>query len=1017
MKHCIYFIRRFRIILVLAILLSGLVNSAKGLTLTCPDDLVVVTGPDECEIQVFFDTLSWSHSQPLIDTVFLPESGSFFHTGTTPVVLAVTDINGVIETCFFNVVVIGLNSSSPICLEHVDVSLQNTCERLLDPSEILDMSQNGCADDFLVYRFDENGDTIPGLIDAFDVQSTIGVVVVNQLTGAQCSSMVTVTGGATPAISCPPDITMYCNEPIDSSHTGAPALSGCYQQVQLEYSDEKTTTNCPDSIAFQIIRTWSSTDPYGFVDTCHQMITAMRFEIDSVIFPTDFDGIEKPVLLCSDSLTPIQIANPTLTGVPQINGFPVLSPPSCKVAVSHQDIETTSCGAAQTIKRVWKVVKICPPTVTMLDTQLIVIADTVAPIFEVPDTLHVSLASECSDTFYFPSVNLIEECSPFSTEIITPWDTLFTNGGMTDIDSVEGDFPVQYTLTDACGHSSTISNVMKIDHEILVSCPADITIDCDYYLTDVLPFIQNGQFEDLSELGYPAFHVNCEPNVFQSFNVDLNFCAVGTVTRTFTTTNTDPPISCTQQISVTHVSDYEVIFPQDTAVCTGQLAQLPQPQIVNLSCEQIAFDFQDIITPGNIPGCYTVERHWDIKNNCIYVGLNLNDDVQLGPRHFADGGDGVVSYIQVIEVNDGAKPMFPLGCSISDKVLPVNNCSIQVEWPEPEVAVCRTLVDLSITGVPGAVPGESSFLTEGTYNVVYHATDTCGNKGTCSAQFTVSDITPPVIKCKPVVAELDNSSTPFAEVLASDFDNGSFDNCSDTLWFSFGPDTADYNQYYFCCEEGQYTVEIWATDSVGNQAFCNQTLTILPGNATCNCGVEVAGKISNEANLTVKNVVVTLKEIPNGMTEKDTTLQNGHFSFLNVTEGKNYTLTPYKNINLTNGVTTFDMVLITRHILGVSQLNSPYKIIAADINKSGTVTTFDLVSLQKVILNVSTTFPNGNTSWRFIPKNYSFPDPINPFLPPFPEFIQLNNLSGNKTEEDFVAIKVGDVNNSANPQI
>ncbi len=1017
MKHFVdNFFRHLACFVFFAGAMPGALCASETLTLTCPDDVVVVTGADECELPVVLDTLAFSHDLPLIDTVFLPESGSLFPTGTTPVVLAVTDINGVIETCFFNVTVVGLNSATPVCLAQVDVSLQNSCERLLNPSEVLDMTQNGCAGDFLVYRYDANGDTIPGIINAFDVLATVDVLVVNQNTGAACASQVTVTGGTLPAITCPPDITMYCNEPTDSSHTGAPALTGCYQQVVLSYSDQITDTNCPDSIAFQIERTWVSTDPFGFQDTCHQMITAMRFEIDSVVFPTDFDGIENPILVCNDSLTPLQIADPDVTGVPLFEGFPIESPISCKVAVSFQDLESNTCGAAETIGRVWKVVKICPPTVTMLDTQLIVIADTVAPVFELPDTIPVSLAPECSDTFYFPSVNVIAECSPYSVEIITPWDTLYSNGALTHIDSVEGVFPVYYTFTDECGNTSVDSNYLNIHQNILVTCPADTSINCDIFLNEVLPYIQSGNHQQLTWLGYPVFAANCGPDVSQSFNVDLNFCSVGTVTRTFTTTNTDPALTCTQLINVTHVSDYEVIFPADTAVCTGLIAQLPQPQIVNLSCEQIAFDFQDNITPGELPGCYTVERNWQIKNNCIYVGLNLNDDVQLGPRHFADGGDGIVTYTQVIEVNNGATPLFPMGCSISDKVLPVNNCSIEVVWPEPEVTVCREMTDMTISGVSGAIPGGSSFLPQGTYNVTYTATDTCGNTGTCNTQFTISDETPPIIQCKPVVATLENSSTPFAEVLASDFDNGSFDNCTDSLWFSFSPDTADFNQFYFCCEDGQYIVEIWATDSVGNQAFCNQILTILPGDANCNCGADIAGIISTEANLTVGGVEVTLSDDQGATAETFTTQANGLYSFTDVPEGQDYTIAPYKNTNLTNGVTTFDMVLITRHILGVTPLNSPYKIIAADVNKSGTVTTFDLVALQMVILNVSTSYPNGNTSWRFIPADYNFPNPSNPFDPPFPEFIQLLNFTGDRLEEDFVAIKVGDVNNSANPQ-
>ncbi|MEK7255117.1 MAG: cohesin domain-containing protein, partial [Bacteroidota bacterium] len=99
-------------------------------------------------------------------------------------------------------------------------------------------------------------------------------------------------------------------------------------------------------------------------------------------------------------------------------------------------------------------------------------------------------------------------------------------------------------------------------------------------------------------------------------------------------------------------------------------------------------------------------------------------------------------------------------------------------------------------------------------------------------------------------------------------------------------------------------------------------------------------------------------------------------------------------------------------ILGVQGLDSPYKLIAADANKSNTVTTFDLVEIRKLILFINTDFPN-NTSWRFVPKTYSFANPANPFQTQFPEVINLNDLTLDKLTNDFVAIKVGDVNGSA----
>lgn len=87
-----------------------------------------------------------------------------------------------------------------------------------------------------------------------------------------------------------------------------------------------------------------------------------------------------------------------------------------------------------------------------------------------------------------------------------------------------------------------------------------------------------------------------------------------------------------------------------------------------------------------------------------------------------------------------------------------------------------------------------------------------------------------------------------------------------------------------------------------------------------------------------------------------------------------------------NGVTTLDLSLISRHILGIQQFTNPYKLIAADANFSGSVTTFDVVELRKLILGIYEELPD-NTSWRYVPKEYladqgfytSFVTNLNPF--------------------------------------
>ncbi len=132
----------------------------------------------------------------------------------------------------------------------------------------------------------------------------------------------------------------------------------------------------------------------------------------------------------------------------------------------------------------------------------------------------------------------------------------------------------------------------------------------------------------------------------------------------------------------------------------------------------------------------------------------------------------------------------------------------------------------------------------------------------------------------------------------------------------------------------------------------------------------------------------------------------------NVPVASTFVIAPEKDDNPLNGVTTFDLVLISKHILGIEPLTSPYKMIAADANKSGSITTFDIVEIRKLILGIYTELPN-NTSWRFVDKSFAFPNPNNPFQTAFPETKSIADAMSNQMDEDFAGVKIGDVNSTA----
>jgi len=125
------------------------------------------------------------------------------------------------------------------------------------------------------------------------------------------------------------------------------------------------------------------------------------------------------------------------------------------------------------------------------------------------------------------------------------------------------------------------------------------------------------------------------------------------------------------------------------------------------------------------------------------------------------------------------------------------------------------------------------------------------------------------------------------------------------------------------------------------------------------------------------------------------------------------TVTPSKDNDHLNGVSTLDLVLIMRHILGVDVLDSPYKMVAADLSNDGKITLLDLIIARRLILSIIPSIPN-NTSWRFIPASYQFASPTNPWGSEIPEYNYMLEIPVSRF--DYIAIKVGDVNGNAIPE-
>lgn len=315
------------------------------------------------------------------------------------------------------------------------------------------------------------------------------------------------------------------------------------------------------------------------------------------------------------------------------------------------------------------------------------------------------------------------------------------------------------------------------------------------------------------------------------------------------------------------------------------------------------------------------------------------------------------------------------------------------------------------------------------YTVEWIVSDACGNSEWAATTVIFRDAKPPTPFCisglTTAYTDVDGNVT----VWGKEFDFGSFDNCcpAEDLRFTvvragetpIQPGEAGFSDQagitFYCEDIANYSqLDVWVWDCDGNGDFCRVNILV---SGECGgsdngdgSGSMIAGQISTEVGDQVEDaavrIVSSLPEYPNTMQ----TTNDGNYAFANNPLTYNYTVQAAKDGDDSNGVSTLDLVLIQRHIIGNELLNSPYKIIAADVSNDERISSLDLFEIKKLILGISDSFDD-TESWVFVDANQQFVDIENPW--PIEESKYILSLSEDQMNEDFIGIKKGDVNNNA----
>ncbi len=637
------------------------------------------------------------------------------------------------------------------------------------------------------------------------------------------------------------------------------------------------------------------------------------------------------------------------------------------------------------------------------------------------------------------------------------------------------DVMVVLRVWDCHGNSNTcMTNVLVNDKLAPLVVPENVTVTCGSDALAKVWFNDHPlkQLNEAPTTAKPGYfdHYTTDPTCIVTAKVtkeidSLDNCGNGFYAQEWTVTDQAGNVTkAIQRYTSTNVSEFSVVFPKDTTIILNNqcdsvgvgvnIAGSARINILNNSCPVLTLDYFDQATKISEDSvCFSITRVWRVSNICrpmtgeaTIVAHVKGKDVTVTAN---TANNGFFEYRQKINVIDLAPPTIESVPDVSFE--PIDKlCKTRILLNPMSVKDCsaqRTIQSFVLSKADGTiVPTLSNALPAtididkadfGDYRVVYQVADACGNVATTSRTFKVKDVLKPTPVCHDNLAIEINPATKQAMLPAILVNAGSFDNCTSQANLKYrirvltdsviikndiaivNPDTLPGMFTFPCPPKGTPTgvattwaIQLWVGDEAGNWDFCSTVIHLQDNGLVCNYDPNemrpLDVEIKNEKGKLVEAVNVKLEG-----TKTMNFLSNkvGKVKFNDLPVGGSYQVIPEKKNFPLNGVSTFDLVLMTKHILGTQLFNTPYQFIAADINRSNSISTGDVVELRKMILGIQTDFSK-NTSWRFVDQTYVFPNPAAPLNNSIPEKITLNSVGVNATA-GFIGVKVGDINTSA----
>ena len=695
---------------------------------------------------------------------------------------------------------------------------------------------DNCPNPFATYIL-TGATTGSGLNDASGNSFNVGVTIVKYIVSDSlglldsCTFTVTVNDTENPTITCPGNFSTNaagCSQVVIGI---APTASGDNCVVDsIDYVLSGATTgsglNDASGIAFNTgitTVTYTITDTSGNTSSCSFTVTINDLINPTISCPANVN-VSCPGVV--NTLAPtatgdncgIDSVSYVLTGATTGSGLVDASGSSFNVGVTTITYTVTDLSGNTTS---------CNFTVT--------VNDLVNPTISCPANVNVSCPGVVNA---LAPTATGDNCGIDSVSYVLTGAT--TGSGLTDASGNTfnvGVTTVTYTVTDLSGNTASCNFTVTVNDLVnpTISCPANVNVSCPGVVNALAP-TATGDNCGIDSVSYVLTGATTGSGLTDASGSTFN---VGVTTVTYTVTDlSGNTSSCNFTVTVNDVINPTISCPANVNVSCPGVVNALAPTATGDNC---GIDSVSYVLTGATTGSGLTDAS----------GSSFNVGVTTVTYTVTDLSGNTSSCNFTVTVNDVINPTISCPANV------IASCPGTVTGGSGSIALLNFGDNCGVDSVnyvlTGATLGSGLNDASGTYfnagitTVTYTVTDLSGNTESCIFTVTVVDNINPTISCPADVnvscPGVVNSIAPLAFG-----DNCGVDSVSYTLTgATLGSGLSDASGVNF--NQGVSTVTYTVTDSTGNTASCNFTVTvddiinptiICPGNiVTCDSNVTV----------------------------------------------------------------------------------------------------------------------------------------------------------------------------------